>query len=101
MNSFQTLLELTSRALELLRELRLEELEQVLKEREKVLSCLEVPTGQQLELVTDMDSRFVQEANLLLARIGERLGESVKARETVEAYRLGLRGEAIFVDRAI
>lgn len=101
MSSFQRLVDCTTSALQLLQELRLEELQQLLVERQSMLAHLDELTPQQLVRLAELDDQFLKEGRRLLAYIGKGLEEAAKSKEVLEAYRFSLPRQATFVDRAV
>lgn len=101
MSSFQRLVDCTTFALQLLQELRLEELQQLLVERQSILAHLDELTPQQLVRLAELDDQFLKEGRRLLAYIGKGLKEAAKSKEVLEAYRSSLPRQATFVDRAV
>ncbi len=101
MGSFERLANCSSRALELLREFRFDELDHLLADRQRLIAEAGRLDPQQAQLLAEMDARFVEEARRLLDRIAVALHETARARSLLDTYRPSLGQGSAFVDRAV
>ncbi len=101
MSAFEDIRSCTLKALELLRDLRLDDLERLLVLREEVLQQMRGLTVDQLEAIAEMDRQFVAGAGALLAQLKDELRGLRETRELLSVYRFTLGDASAFVDRTV
>lgn len=101
MGSFEQLADCGSRALELLRDFRFDELEYLLAQRERLIAAAGGLEPQQVQVLAEIDACFVEEARRLLERLSVALKETARAKSLLDTYRPRLGQGSAFVDRAV